>query len=61
MEVSDNHNRALHYLKKINNLTHEMLADALTYKWFRLCTLYHIKNKDGKKVLFTPNKEQESF
>jgi len=61
VEVSVNHKKALHYLANLNALTHEMLADALTYKWFRLCTLYHIKNKEGKKVLFTPNEEQESF
>lgn len=61
MEVSANHKQALKYLSDIDSLTHEQLADALTYKWFRLNTLYHIKNKDGKKVLFTPNIEQESF
>lgn len=61
MQVSDNHLQAREYIKKLDSLTYEQLADAMTYKWFRLNTLYHIKNKQGKKVLFTPNKEQEDF
>lgn len=56
-----NHEKAKEYLANLDNLTHEDLADAMTYKWFRLSVLYHIKNKDGTKVLFTPNAEQESF
>lgn len=59
MEVSANHLKANHYISNIDNLNHEELAEALTYKWFRLNTLYHIKNKQGKKTLFTPNEEQE--
>ena len=31
----------------------------MTYKWFSLNVLYHIKNKQGKQVLFTPNEEKE--
>lgn len=61
MEVSANHIKARDYLESINTLSLEQLADAMTYKWFRLNTLYHIKDKDGKKVLFQPNLEQELF
>lgn len=61
MQVSDNHLKARWYLKNIDKLSYEELADALTYKWFRLNSLYHIKNKSGNKVLFTPNEEQEEF
>lgn len=61
MAVSANHLKAKDYLERINSLTLEEMADAMTYKWFRLNTLYHIKNKLGQKVLFTPNAEQESF
>lgn len=61
MQVSDNHLVARDYIKNLDYLTYEQLADAMTYKWFRLNTLYHIKNKQGKKVLFNPNKEQEEF
>ena len=56
-----NHSKAKSYLERIESLSYDDLADAMTYKWFRLNTLYHIKNKDGKKVLFTPNAEQEDF
>jgi len=56
-----NHEIARQYIADIDSLTYEQLADAMTYKWFRLNTLYHIKDKSGKKVLFTPNEEQEDF
>ena len=56
-----NHQQAKWYLDNLNSLDYDQLADALTYKWFRLSTLYHIKDKAGQKVLFTPNAEQESF
>lgn len=59
--VSPNHAKAKEYLVNINSLTLVQLADAMTYKWFRLNVLYHIKNKEGKKVLFEPNQEQEAF
>lgn len=61
MEVSANHLQAKDYLSRLNSLKPTELADAMTYKWFRLNTLYHIKNKEGKKVLFEPNAEQEAF
>lgn len=61
MALKSNHEKAKDYLSRINSLTYDELADALTYKWFRLSTLYHIKDKNGQKVLFTPNQEQEAF
>jgi len=61
VQVSDNHLQAREYIKNIDSLSYEQLADAMTYKWFRLNSLYNIKNKQGKKVLFTPNEEQEAF
>lgn len=56
-----NHDQANWYIESLDKLTYEQLADAMTYKWFRLNTLYHIKDKSGKKVLFAPNQEQEDF
>ena len=61
MQVSDNHLQARKYLEDIDSLGYDDLADAMTYKWFRLNVMYHIKNKPGKKVLFHPNQEQEDF
>lgn len=61
MALSDNHSRAKDYLARLDQLTHDELCEAMTYKWFRLSTLYHIKDKNGQKVLFTPNLEQERF
>ena len=61
MQVSDNHLQAKEYLDSLDDLSYEQLADAMTYKWFRLNVLYHIKDKSGKKVLFSPNEEQEAF
>lgn len=37
------------------------LLKALNLKWFRLNTLYFIKNKKGKKVRFRPNSSQRDF
>lgn len=56
-----NHEQAKLYLKNLNSLGYEELAEAMTYKWFRMNVLYNIKDKDGHKVLFTPNAEQEQF
>ena len=61
MAPNANHVKATEYLLNIGSLSIADLSDALTYKWFRLNTLYHIKDKSGKKVLFTPNQEQEAF
>ncbi len=61
MEVSDNHKQALDYIERRDGLSDEELADAMSYKWFRLNTLYFIKDKNGKKTQFQPNQEQESF
>jgi len=56
-----NHDVAKQYISNLESLTYDDLAEAMTYKWFRLNVLYNIKNKDGTKVLFTPNAEQEAF
>lgn len=56
-----NHEQAKWYIDNLSELSYDDLADAMSYKWFRLCSMYHIKDKTGKKVLFTPNAEQESF
>lgn len=56
-----NHDIAKDYLSRLGELSYDDMADALTYKWFRLNTLYFIKDKSGKKTMFTPNIEQETF
>lgn len=61
MAVSDNHAKALGYLSRRESLTDDEMSDAMAHKWFRLNTLYFIKDKFGKKTLFTPNSEQEDF
>lgn len=61
MEVSANHLAAKDYLSRLSSLSLSEMVEAMTYKWFRLNTLYHIKDKNGKKVLFEPNEEQELF
>lgn len=61
MAARSNHEQAKWYIENLNSLSHGDLIDALTYKWFRLNNLYHIKDKNGKKVLFEPNQEQEMF
>jgi hypothetical protein len=42
-------------------LSKEEFKAGLRLKWFRLCCIYFIKDKDGKKVLFAPNKAQEEY
>ena len=61
MAASDNHAQAKAYLANLDKLNHSDLLEAMTYKWFRLNTLYHIKDKNGQKILFKPNHEQEVF
>lgn len=61
MGVLSNHERAKDYLARIKTLTVNEMRDAMRYKWFRLNTLYHIKNKDGQKVRFICNEEQEAY
>lgn len=53
--------RAEMYLEafQAGRLTDDLdLLEALNLKWFRINTLYFIKNKAGKKVAFTPNRAQ---
>lgn len=57
----NNHEQAKWYIDNLSKLTIEQMTEAMQYKWFRICTLYHIKDKTGQKVLFTPNEEQELF
>lgn len=57
----NNHEQAKWYIDNLTSLSIELLTDAMAYKWFRMNTLYHIKDKSGQKVLFTPNEEQEAF
>lgn len=61
MVAKDNHATAKKYLQSLSSLSLQDMAEALTYKWFRLNVLYHIKDKTGKKILFEPNREQELF
>lgn len=42
-----------------NLKTKKQLIEALGNKWFRLNSLYHIKDKDGRQVRFRPNKAQK--
>ena len=56
-----NHSIACDYINRYKSLTLDELVDAMTFKWFRLNTLYHIKDKSGQKVLLKPNEEQEQF
>ena len=46
----------LHRQGKLNSPTDLLLA--LSNKWYRLNTLYKIKDKDGKVCTFQPNKQQ---
>ena len=46
---------------RAKKLTKEEWKAGLRLKWFRLCCMYYIKDKDGQKVLFTPNAAQESY
>ena len=34
------------------------IIEALSVKWFRINTLYYIKNKGGRKIKFHPNAAQ---
>ena len=54
---------SLPFLLKFNNgtLSQDGFKDALRLKFFRLCTMYFIKNKDGEKVRFRPNFAQTQY
>lgn len=39
----------------------ELIYEKLSDKWWRLNNLYYIKDKNGRKVLFRPNIDQETF
>lgn len=55
--------KAKPFIDKFRNKTlkKEEFKQALRLKWFRLCTMYFIKDKDGNKVLFSPNVAQETY
>ena len=61
MEVSANHLKAKEYIDNLDKLSMADMKEAMTYKWFRLNTLYKIKDKSGQKVQFKPNPIQEAF
>lgn len=42
-------------------LTIDEFKKAIRLKFFRLCTMYHIKDKDGNKVRFSPNLAQIEY
>lgn len=50
-------------IKKFINktITKDEFKAGLRLKWFRLCCMYYIKDKDGQKVLFSPNLAQQSY
>ena len=43
------------------NITKAEFKTGLRLKWFRLCCMYYIKDKDGNKTLFSPNPAQQSY
>ena len=43
------------------SLSEDDFKKAIRLKWFRLCCIYHIKDKDGQKVLFSPNAAQRDY
>lgn len=61
MALKSNHKTAKDYLLRIDSLSIDELCEAMTYKWFRINTLYKIKDRDGKKITFKANQEQEQF
>lgn len=56
-------NASLDYLNAFNSgdLDIRSFKKALTLKFFRLCTMYFIKDKDGAKVRFSPNQSQTQY
>ena len=54
---------ALYYVCKFGQreLTIDEFKKAIRLKFFRLCTMYYIKDKDGNKVRFSPNIAQIKY
>lgn len=54
---------SLEYVKKFdhNDLSKDEFKEALRLKFFRLCVMYFIKDKDGNKVRFRPNFAQQKY
>lgn len=44
-----------------NTITLDELSQAVRLKWFRLNCFYYIKDKNGLKIKFRPNKEQRKY
>ena len=63
MTNSEDLERSLPYIYKFNSrdLTFPEYKKAIRFKFFRLCTLYYIKDADGKKVRFCPNIPQIEY
>lgn len=50
------------YIERFYNKTLGVdIVKALRYKWFRLNTIYFVKDKEGRKVRFRPNRAQYEF
>jgi hypothetical protein len=67
---TENHNQACWYLNNVSDLNIDQMAEAMTYTWFRINTLYKIKTKASpdededcasKVITFKANKEQEHY
>ena len=56
-------NLSLSFVEKFNkgSLSSDEFKCALQLKFFRLCCMYFIKNKDGEKVRFRPNLAQTQY
>jgi len=63
MTNSEDLEQSLPYIYKFNSrdLTFVEYKKAIRFKFFRLCSLYYIKDADGKKVRFCPNMAQIEY
>ena len=63
MTRSEEVKQALVYVELFNKgkLKKPDFMKALTLKYFRLCCIYFIKDKDGRKVRFSPNHAQKTY
>ena len=63
MNREDEVKLSLQYVEKYKNgtLTQHDFKKAVALKYFRLCIFYFIKDKDGRKVRFTPNAAQQAY
>ena len=63
MNREDEVKLSLKYVEKYHKgtLTQHDFKKAVALKYFRLCIFYFIKDKDGRKVRFTPNAAQQAY